>query len=93
MSKKLTKTFERLIYNELFTFFTDNKLISTNQSGFRPDDTCVNQLLAIAYEIYKLFDDGIKVRGVFLDISKTFDKVWHAVLLLKLFLNGLSGKS
>ena len=29
-----SKIFERLIYNELFTFFTDNKLISPNQSGF-----------------------------------------------------------
>ena len=31
-----SKIFERLIYNELFTFFTDNNLICPNQSGFRP---------------------------------------------------------
>ena len=31
------------------------------------------------------------MRGVFLDISKAFDKVWHKVLLLKLSLNGISG--
>ena len=29
--------FERLLYNEMFTFFTENDLISSNQSGFRPD--------------------------------------------------------
>ena len=31
-----SKIFERLIYNEMFTFFTENNLISPNQSGFRP---------------------------------------------------------
>ena len=70
-----SKIFGRLICNEIFTFFTENNLISPNQSGFRPGDSCVNQLLAITHEIYKSFDEGFEVRGVFLDISKAFDKV------------------
>ena len=72
-------------------FFTENNLISPNQSGFRPGDSCVNQLLAITHDIYKSFDEGLEVRGVFLDISKAFDKVWHEGLLLKLNRNGISG--
>ena len=72
--------------------FADNKSISPSQSGLRPGDSCINrQLLAITHEIYKSFDDGLEVRGVFLDISKAFDKAWHEGLLLKLFLNGISG--
>ena len=63
-----SKLFERLIYNEMFTFFTENNLISPNHSGFRPGDSCVNQLLAITHEIYKSFDEGFEVRGVFLAI-------------------------
>ena len=63
-------------------FFTEDNLISPNQSGFRPGDSCVNQLLAITHEIYKSFDEGFKVKVVFLDISKAFDKVWHEGLLL-----------
>ena len=54
----------------MFKFFIENKLISHNQSGFKPGDSCINQLLVITHEIYKSFDDGFKVRGVFLDISK-----------------------
>lgn len=38
-----------------------------------------------------MFDEGHEVRGVFLDISKTFGKVWHEVFLFKLKENGISG--
>ena len=61
----------------MFKFFFDNKLISTNQSGFKSGDSCINQLLPIIHEIYKSFDDGPEVRSVFLDISKAFVKVCH----------------
>ena len=82
------KIFERLIFNELFNFFLENNLISPNQSGVKPGDSCINQLLYITHEIYNSFDEGLKV---FLDISKAFDKVWYKGLLFKLSQNGISG--
>ena len=85
------KIFEKLIFNGMFKFFIENELISPNQSGFKPGDSCINQLLAITHEIYKSFDDGFEVRGVFLDISKVFDKVWYVGLIFKLKQNGISG--
>ena len=85
------KIFERLLYNEMLNFFLENDLISPKQSGFRPGDSCINQLLSINHEILSAFDIGLEVRGLFLDVSKAFDKVWHAGLIYKLRQNGICG--
>ena len=87
-----SKIFERLLYDSMFKFFTENNLISLNQSGFKPGDSCVNQLLPITHQIFKSLDNGREVRSVFLDITKAFDKVWHKGLIFKLKQNGMSGK-
>ena len=86
-----SKIFEKFSYNETFCFFLDKGLISANQSGFKAVDSCINQILLITHNIYKSFDDGYEVRGVFLDISKAFDKVWHDGLIFKLQENGILG--
>ena len=41
------KIFERLIYSNVFEYFIENDLISQNQSGFKPVDSCINQLISI----------------------------------------------
>ena len=86
-----SKIFERLIFNEMFGFFIENDLISQHQSGFKPGDSCINQLLSITHEIYQSFDEGLDVRSVFLDISKVFNKEWHDGLIFKVKQNSISG--
>ena len=86
-----SKIFERLTFNEMFGFFIENDLISQHQSGFKPGDSCINQLLSITHETYQSFDEGcVCIRCVFLDISKAFDKVWHDGLTFKFKQNGIS---
>ena len=87
------KVFERIIFKNLYNFLISNKLITKNQSGFRPGDSCTNQLLSLVHEIHTAFDDRkcLEVRSVYLDMSKAFDKVWHDGLIFKLQQNGIEG--
>ena len=52
------------------------------------------QLPSITHEIYNSFDYNLSVdiRGVFLDIPKAFDKVWHDGLTFKLQTYGIDSK-
>ena len=86
------KGLERFLYNSMFEFFIQHNLITPNQSGFKADSSCINQLVSITHEIYKSFDGGYEVQGVFRDISKAFDKVWYQDLHCKLRQNGISGE-
>ena len=85
------KIFERTIFN-VFLFLENNNLLTPNKSGFRPSDSCVNQLLSSVYSIYSDFDHNpsLEVRGTFCDISKAFDKVWHKFILYKVETFGIS---
>ena len=72
-----SKAFERIIFYHILTNVLDNNLVSPKQFGFIPGESCVNQLLSIIHDIFTSFDRYLEVRGVFLDIYKAFDKVWH----------------
>ena len=45
-------TFERLMCNSLRDYFIENKLISSSHSGFKPGNSCINQLLSSIHVIY-----------------------------------------
>ena len=68
------KIFEMFLFNQMFEIFIRNDLISQNQSGLKPRNSCINPFLVITHEIYKSFDSCLDVRVVFLDISEAFDK-------------------
>ena len=70
-----------------------NGFFNPNQSGFCPGDFCIHQLISITHDIHTSFDDNPskEVRGLFLDISKAFDRVWHKGLLYKIKNFGIEG--
>ena len=60
-----------------------DNLLSSNQSGFRPSDSCEYQLLSILHDIYASFEccPSLEIRGIFLDIRP---------LLFLVYINDLS---
>ena len=63
-----------------------NKVFTPCQSGFVLGYSRIAQLLTIIQKIQTESGEKpeVDVRGVFLDISNAFDKVWHDSLLYKL---------
>ena len=70
-----SKIFERIIYNNTYSYLIDNNLLSQNQSGFKHGDSCINQLISITHDILNSLDQCVEVGCVFLVTSKTSDKV------------------
>ena len=81
------------MFNPIFNFIDTRNMLSVYQSGFRFGNSCVHQVISIVHDIYNAFDanPSLEVRGVFLDISKAFNMVWHKGLLYKLKCMGING--
>ena len=81
--KNLLKIIVQLAYFPSFSsiwksnYLQTNKLYTPLQSGFLPGDLWIAELLSIKHEIQTGFDNNptVDLRGVFLDIWNTFDKV------------------
>ena len=88
-----SKIFEKLIFDSIYDFIDKNNLFNNNQSGFRPNDSCIHQLIGITHDTFTVFDGNLslEVCGVFLDLSKAFDRVWYDGLLYKLKTNRIDG--
>ena len=87
----VSKLFERAVFKYVFNFLRDNNVISLKQSGFMPGDSTVYQLTYLYHIFQEALDCQKDIRVVFCDISKAFDRVWHAGLIAKLSRIGISG--
>ena len=66
------KIFEKRLFDVIYEHLCKHNLISPHQSGFRPGDSTINQLLLITHNIYKAFDErpSRETRAIFLDLCK-----------------------
>ncbi|GFW94104.1 RNA-directed DNA polymerase from mobile element jockey [Trichonephila clavipes] len=78
------KLAERLILSRLNDFLATNKILISQQHGFRPQLSTSHQLLRVVEYAKSGFKEKKCTGAVFLDIQKAFDRVWHTGLLYKL---------
>ena len=86
------RLFEKLVYNQLYDYLDKNKMIFTDQSGFRALHSVLTSLLKCTNDWYLNIDKGKYTAVVYIDLKKAFDTVDHDILLRKLNFCGLKGK-
>ena len=82
----------KLGYKRIVHHLEKRDLFSDFQYGFRSSQSTADLLTVVSDRIARAFNRSGATRAVALDISKAFDRVWHAGLLHKLRSYGISGQ-
>ena len=80
----LSKVYEKVMYNRLIRFLEYFNILFENQFGFRKLHSSYMALMVLTDKLIKSLEKGEFVIGVYLDFSKAFDTVDHAILFSKL---------
>ena len=86
-----SKVQERIVHDRLYKHISPH--LPSQQSGFRKNDNTEFQLARVVHQLSEGRDAGNSVMACFFDLSKAFDRVWHAGLLLKLQHYGVTGSA
>ena len=86
-----SKILEKIVYKRVDNFFTSNNLFNSDQYGFRKSHSTDAAILKLYDRVSSALADHKHVIGVFMDLSKAFDTLDHAILLSKLQHYGVRG--
>ena len=85
------KVFEKIVYNKLLNFISDNNILYDHQYGFRKGRSTQQAIITLVDKITKSQDIGDIVITLLIDLKKAFDTIDHRILLRKLYSYGIRG--
>ena len=80
----VSKVLEKIVYNQLYHYLDDNKLLLGCQSGFRSLHSTLTALLEATDAWSVNIDNGLLNGVVFIDLTKAFDTIDHEIILRKM---------
>ena len=89
----IDKILERIVYNHLYKFFEDNKLVYNLQFGFQQKHSTTHALIHLTEKIWEKLDSGKYGCRIFVNFQKAFDNVDHKILTQKLNYYSVRGKA
>ncbi len=87
----IAKTLERVVFNQVTAFLTQNNLLDSNQSGFKSGYSTETALLSVVEDLRLARMASKSSLLILLDLSAAFDTVNHQILLSTLLRKGISG--
>ena len=89
----ISKVFEKIMYNRLIDFLDNFAILNNSQFGFRKLHSTYMALMTLMNRLTTSLEKNEYVIGIFLDFSKAFDTVDHAILLKKMAHYGVRGNA
>ena len=88
----VSKVFQKVVNNRIIDHLEKCGLFSDFQYGFRSSQSNAELLTVICDRISRAFNRSGTTRTAALDISKGFNRIWHAGIFHKLKYYGISGQ-
>ena len=86
-----SKILERIMYNCLYKYLTDNNILYKKQFGFQTEHSTEQAIIQLVDQINSNFEKDQYTLGVFIDLSKAFGTVDHKILIARLENYGIKG--
>ena len=84
-----SKILEKAVHHRLYDYCKN--ILFDDQYGFRPKHSTTDAIAKFTAHVYKAMENKMTTMSVFLDLSKAFDTIDHAILLKKLYYYGIRG--
>lgn len=89
----VAKVFERILKNQIESYFEENGLFNASQFGFRKQMSASLAIHELTEHIYECFEKAEFAGALFCDLSRAFDCVSHRLLVNKLGRYGFDHRS